>query len=62
MAECDKFVPETCELPKIFAEYIRVEGYVPLNFLSGTSTGGATTHSVRGADGNIMMFGVQAAM
>jgi hypothetical protein len=47
---------------KIFAEYIRVDGYVPLNFLSGTSTGGATTHSVRGADGNIMMFGVQAAM
>jgi hypothetical protein len=49
---------------KLFAEYVRTEGYAPLNFISG---GGGpnvvpgTTHSDRDAHSNVAIFGVNVA-
>ena len=46
---------------KLFGEYIHVDGYVPLNFLSGGNLGPGQTHSVRDADSDVILFGVNAA-
>ena len=53
---------------KLFAEYIRIEGYTPLNFISGGSVrderGGIIpdrTHSDRTAHSNVIMVGVNLA-
>ena len=52
---------------KLFAEYIRVDGYAPLNFVSGGSVrdkAGAViphrTHSDRSARSDVFMVGVNA--
>ena len=50
---------------KIFFEYINVKGYAPLNKISGDDTNSAgvtvagTTHSLRNAMTNVLMFGIQ---
>ena len=53
---------------KLFAEYIRVDGYAPLNFISGGSERDESgmvihdrTHSDSSAHSDIMMVGVNAA-
>ena len=53
---------------KLFAEYVRVAGYAPLNFISGGSVldaGGnvipGRTHSDRSARSNVFVFGVNVA-
>ena len=48
---------------KLFSELIRVEGFAPLNFLSGGNFPGepARTHSDFSASSNIFMLGVNAA-
>ena len=53
---------------KLFAEYIRVDGYAPLNFISGGSVmdeAGSVipdrTHSDRTAHSDVLMFGVNVA-
>jgi hypothetical protein len=48
---------------KLFSELIRVEGYAPLNFLSGGNFPGepARTHSDASAESSIFMLGVNAA-
>ncbi len=46
---------------KLFGEYIHTDGYVPLNFISGGNLGPGVTHSVRDADSDILLFGVNAA-
>ncbi|MFK8067239.1 MAG: hypothetical protein AB8D52_03245 [Gammaproteobacteria bacterium] len=46
---------------KLFGEYIHVDGYAPLNFVSGGNLGVGQTHSDRDADSDILMFGVNAA-
>lgn len=43
----------------LFGEYIRTEGWVPLNFLSGGNLDGGATHSESDAVTNILTFGVQ---
>jgi len=52
---------------KFFAEYIRTEGYAPLNFISGPdpfdpTENPGTTHSVADAESEIYLIGVRAAM
>ncbi|MBN7795031.1 hypothetical protein [Parahaliea mediterranea] len=46
---------------KLFAELIRTEGYVPLNFISGGNVPDGQTHSDADADSNILMLGINAA-
>lgn len=53
---------------KLFAEYIRTEGYVPFNFISGGSIRNDDgdivpdrTHSDRSAHSNVIMLGVNLA-
>ena len=46
---------------KLFAEYIHTAGYVPLNWISGGNLGDGVTHSVRDAESDIFVIGVQAA-
>lgn len=46
---------------KIFGEYIRTEGYAPLNFLSGGNLGVGETHSDSDANSDVFMLGVNAA-
>ena len=49
---------------KLFAEYVRTEGYVPLNFISGPdpfdpSKDPGTTHSVADAETDVFLLGVR---
>jgi len=46
---------------KLFGEYVHVDGYVPLNFISGGNLGPGQTHSVRNADSDVFLIGVNAA-
>jgi len=46
---------------KLFAEYIHTAGYVPLNLISGNEKEEGVTHSVRDAESDIFVIGVQAA-
>ena len=53
---------------KLFAEYIRTQGYAPLNFISGGSVRDARgeivpdrTHSDRSAHSDVFMFGANMA-
>lgn len=68
----DQFVVGTAWFPrpsvKLFAEYIRTEGYVPFNFISGGSIRNDDgdivpdrTHSDRSAHSNVIMLGVNLA-
>ena len=68
----DQFVVGAAWFPrpsvKLFAEYIRTEGYVPLNFISGGSIRNDAgdivpdrTHSDRSAHSNVLMFGANLA-
>ena len=55
------------EHTKIFAEYIRTEGYVPLNFISGPdpfdpSENPGTTHSVSDASSDVVLVGLRVAI
>lgn len=45
---------------KMFTEYVHVDGYVPLNFLSGGNLPGGATWSVNDASTDVVAFGVQA--
>jgi len=52
---------------KIFAEYIRIEGYVPLNFISGPdpfdpSKALGTTHSNSNATSDVFIIGIRVAI
>lgn len=56
----------------LFSEFIRVDGYVPLNFISGvdpasiqpsgTSSDAGSTHSSQGVHNNIFVIGVDASI
>ena len=46
---------------KLFGEYIRTQGYAPLNFLSGGNLGAGQTHSDADAHSDVLMLGVNAA-
>lgn len=46
---------------KLFGEYIRTEGYAPLNFLSGGNLEPDQTHSDADANSDVFMIGVNAA-
>jgi len=46
---------------KIFAEYIRTEGYAPLNFISGGNLGDGITHSSNIAHSDIVVAGLNVA-
>jgi hypothetical protein len=46
---------------KLFGEYIHVDGYVPLNFLSGGNLPAGQTHSVNDANTDVLLVGVNAA-
>lgn len=67
----DQFVLGVAWFPrpsvKLFGEYIRIEGYVPLNFISGGSIKDANgevvndrTHSDRSARTDVLLLGVNA--
>ncbi len=46
---------------KLFAEYIRTQGYAPLNFISGGNLGDGVTHSSSSAHSDIFLVGFNAA-
>ena len=46
---------------KLFGEYVVVDGYTPLNFLSGTSTFSRTTHSEASSRNDVFIIGATAA-
>jgi hypothetical protein len=46
---------------KLFGEYIRVEGFAPLNFISGGNLPAGETHSDDSVHTDVVMFGVNAA-
>jgi len=46
---------------KVFGEFIHIDGYAPLNFLSGGNLGPGVTHSEAGAKTDIVLIGVNAA-
>lgn len=45
----------------VFSEYIHVDGFVPLNFLSGGNQPAGATWSDQNANSEVVMFGVNAA-
>lgn len=45
----------------LFGEYVRTEGWVPLNFLSGGNQPDGSSWSDQGARSNVVIVGVQAA-
>ena len=45
----------------MFAEYIRTDGYAPLNFISGGNLGDGLTHSSSSAVSDIFLAGFNAA-
>jgi hypothetical protein len=52
---------------QFFAEYIKTEGYVPLNFISGPdpfdpSENPGTTHSVSGAESEVVVVGMRVSI
>ena len=55
------------EHAKIFAEYIKTEGYVPLNFISGPDPFDpekkpGTTHSVSDAESDVFLMGLRVGI
>ena len=45
----------------VFSEYIKVDGFVPLNFLSGGNQPAGATWSDQNAESQVVVFGVNAA-
>jgi hypothetical protein len=45
----------------LFGEAIHVDGFAPLNFISGGNQPGGATWSDASARSNVLMLGVQAA-
>ena len=45
----------------LFAEYIHVDGFVPLNFLSGGNFPDGSTWSEQGVDTDVLLVGAQVA-
>ena len=45
----------------LFAEYVHVDGFVPLNFLSGGNFPDGSTWSEQGADTDVLLVGAQVA-
>ncbi len=45
----------------LFGEYVRAEGFVPLNFLSGGNLPGGATWSRQDANTNVFLLGIQGA-
>ena len=45
----------------VFGEYVRAEGFVPLNFLSGGNLPGGATWSRQDANTNVFLLGIQGA-
>ena len=45
----------------LFGEFVHVDGFVPLNFLSGGNFPDGSTWSEQGVDTNVILAGAQVA-